>query len=225
MQDNSGMMPNEYTIQLASGVYSALTLLPYYSIYVPNAKQTKLGLQYNFLGRTTLKYSANCDYPIYDAYNVLESMNGAWGDSLENVNMAILIMASCYFGIQFIWMICATCCFMKKRDKPVHEFNGIFMNSIFLVFALSVLICSSIVLGGFNSRVYPLKEWHDYADCVDEYMQINDYQVTQLDDNSSRACTMVVLSSGILLIHIFSLIQSLKSSGCCKNCKCCPCCH
>ena len=116
----SSQLPDEYIIQLTSGVYSELLLQPYYTKYVPNPQTTKQNLQYQFLGRTTLKYLANCEDSIYGAVDVLEEMSGAWGDSVENLNLAVLIMASCYFGILFIWMCLGSCCYICKRDRPVQ---------------------------------------------------------------------------------------------------------
>ena len=57
------------------------------------------------------------------------------------------------------------------------------MNAFFLFFSTSIVVMTAITLAGLNSRLTPLKEWHNYGDCVDEYMQINDYQVDIIDEN------------------------------------------
>ena len=96
------------------------------------------------------------------------------------------------------------------------------MNGFFLFFATSIVVMTAITLAGFNSRLISLKEWHNYGDCVDEYMQINDYQVELIDTNQNKAVTNLVIACFIFCIHAFGLLQSMKACGC--KCKCCPCC-
>ena len=65
-------MPNEYTIETASGVYATLSAMPNFARYVPNAEETKSALKYQFWGRTTLQYSPSCEKSIIDAVDVLD---------------------------------------------------------------------------------------------------------------------------------------------------------
>ena len=54
--------------------------------------------------RTTLKYDANCDKSIQDAYDVLNDMISETDDN-ENYNRAVWIVAASLGGAQFIYMI------------------------------------------------------------------------------------------------------------------------
>ena len=54
--------------------------------------------------RTTLKYDANCDKSIQDAYDVLNNMISETDDN-ENYNRAVWIAAASLGGAQFIYMI------------------------------------------------------------------------------------------------------------------------
>ena len=104
-------------------------------------------------------------------------MDNAWnGYAVEGLNMAVLIVASCYLGVQFIWLTIGTCLFCKKRESACHKCHAIVMSISFFAMGISIVVMTSILLAGINSRVVPLSNWHAYAECVDEYMQINDYQ-------------------------------------------------
>ena len=197
--------------------------MPFFDKYVPDAVQTKQGLEYQFWGRTTLEFNPNCDKSISDAVGALDRMDDAWGHGLEGLNTAILIIASCFCGIQFIWMIISTICFLRMRQHICNKLHAIVYSSFFLAMAIAMFTLVSILKwGGLQSRFLPLLEWSEYSDCVDSYMQINDYQVNRIDEVNNSGLVMWILSLLILLIHFFSVIHSIKTA--CKGKRCCCCC-
>ena len=149
--------------------------MPNFDRYVPNAVETKTNLKYQFWGRATLDFSPTCSNTISDAVDVLNRMDDSW-DFLD-MNLANLIVSSCILGIEFIWMIIATCCFCTMREQVCGKVHTVFYSSFFLAFSIAILVMSSIELAGLKDRSDALLEWSAYADCVDTYMQINGYQV------------------------------------------------
>ena len=141
------------------------------------------------------------------------------------MNFANLIVSSCIMGVQFIWMILASCCFCRYRKTDCNKVHAVFYSSYFLAMAIAMVVLSSIELAGLKSRSDPLIDWSNYADCVDSYMQINDYQAGQISEAHSAGVAMLVLSLIILLIHTHGFILHIKQ--CCKRYsrQCCCCCH
>ena len=59
--------------------------------------------------------------------------------------------------------------------------------------SIAMLVMISINYSRINPKFKSLKEWADYSDCVDSYMQINDYQKSQFDKVFSGSITQLVV--------------------------------
>lgn len=150
-------------------------------------------------------------------------------DFQDGLNMANYICAACYLGIELIWMIIATCCYCKNRDSLCQKMHAIIYSSFFMAFATANLIMLSITFSQLNQRNLSLNDWSGYAECVDTYMQVTDYQVDQIGRAHTAAVVNIVLSCLIFLIHYIGLHHNTKigcrSKHCCGGCQCCPCCR
>ena len=63
--------PNEYDIQVGSGVFDTLNKLPLFKKYVPFAETEKQALIYDIQGRPTLHFDPYCELSIKDAIDDL----------------------------------------------------------------------------------------------------------------------------------------------------------
>ena len=72
-------------------------------------------------------------------------------------------------------MIVNSVLFCCCREKLCYRVHGIIYNGIFLMMAIAMVIMIAINYSHLNEKFGSLRDWSDYKDCVDEYMQINDY--------------------------------------------------
>ena len=140
------------------------------------------------------------------------------------MNLANLITSSCIMGIQFIWMIIVTCCFCKMRETQCNKVHAVIYSSLFLAMATAMVVMTSIEFAGLKSRSDSLLDWSKYADCVDSYMQINDYQVGQINEARGAGVAMLVFSLFIFLIHTIGFIFHIRQGCKCRGHQCCCCC-
>ena len=138
-------------------------------------------------------------------------MDDSW--DFGGMNLANLIVSSCIMGVQFIWMIIASVCFCKMRKTICFKAHAVIYSSMFLAMATAMVVLASIELAGLKTRSDSLLDWSQYADCVDSYMQINDYQVGQINEARGAGVAMLVFTLLIFLIHAAGFIFHIQQ-GC-----------
>ena len=100
-------------------------------------------------------------------------MEDTW--DYDGLNIVNLIIVSCFLGIQFIWMIFVTVCFCKMRDSMCNRIHNVVYSGWVFAMAIVAVVMTSVQFAGMHDRAGSLRKWSHYADCVDPYMQINDY--------------------------------------------------
>ena len=96
-------------------------------------------------------------------------------DDNYNYNMAVWIVAASFMGVQLIYMVINTIlfCIPRCRKHICCKVHAIVYESIFLCLAISMLSLTAVNFGRIYPKSVSLSNWSEYADCVDDYMQIN----------------------------------------------------
>ena len=134
-----------------------------------------------------------------------------------NWMMATWICALNFCVILLIWhivgMSCRCCKPNCKREgccKNHHAFycNMLVYACVEVAIAVQILWISAIAMGKSFTKFSLLKEWAEYADCVDEYLQINQEQVDLFSSMMSRCAAIIFLVCLIVVESIYSLIST-----------------
>ena len=117
----------------------------------------------------------------------MQSMNN---DS-DNLNEVTYILAFCFFGATFIYMVVNSVCFCctRHQESACYKANTIIYSGIFMLLGLAMMAMVAINTSILRPKYESLTRWADYANCVDSYMQVTAYQVDFMSTASSSALT------------------------------------
>ena len=90
----------------------------------------------------------------------------------DTFNKVIYILAFCFFGVTFIWMVVNSVCFCCTRHNEgiCYKFNTIFYSGMFCLISITMTVLVAINSSQLQPKYDSLIKWADYAGCVDSYM-------------------------------------------------------
>ena len=130
--------------------------------------------------RTTLEFKPECHEGIQSAIDVLEQMQESKGRLEYKYSEPAWVVALAFALIQLVYMIFNTACIFstscrESKSNYCFRINSIFHSLLFLVLSGAALSLSALNYQRLKPRYETLRAWVTFSDCVDSYMQINDY--------------------------------------------------
>ena len=92
------------------------------------------------------------------------------------------------------------------------------MALFYTALGITFFVLSLVNISQFAKKVNALRNWVDYEPCVDSYMQITDYQISEIEKAGAFAGVVLAMACIIFVIVMINFI-----GNCCLCC--CKCCN
>ena len=120
-------------------------------------------------------------------------------------------MAVSFAGGSLIYMIFNCLCYWRRFkhnddccNSECYFVNRIMYASFALCMAVGMLSVESILFAHQVGKYNSLLEWAEFSPCVDAYMQVSDYQVSDLKYHRGLAIRMLVFTLVITIVSLFN---------------------
>ena len=115
--------------------------------------------------------------------------------------MASWITAIIFCFTMLVFSCIQSCLFTKPQFREASCFRifSLVTSSFAALMAVAMITTCSYNSSFIDGRVNAFKGWSEYSDCVDSYMQVNSYQVGEVEKAKSGITAQLALSVFVLV--------------------------